>query len=129
MYERAYFSKPKSKKINNIQCMAKGGKRVGAGRPKGKMPAERIVELRKMRMLNEITREEFGKAARSFAAYALKGLAFEALNGSLDHAREILDRGYGRIPEVAGCPLDITPPATNGHEPPIRLEDFRRVDR
>ena len=43
-------------------------------------------------------------------------------------AKELLDRGYGKVREAKEepvAPLDVTP-KTNSHEPPIRLEDFRK---
>ena len=70
--------------------MARGGKRNGAGRPKGSR--------------NQVTRDvgiAISTAARGYSAEALETLVDVARNGSSDSARvaaanALLDRGFGR---------------------------------
>ena len=135
--------------------MARGGKRSGAGRPKGSkskesaiVKAERkkieaVVEARRREIEAgvEIAKEQIGETARRYAAVALEALAVTAVYGEgmarVQAARELLDRGYGKVPEPAAEPppqimegIVIEPLRKsdgNGHDKPVRLEDWRNL--
>jgi hypothetical protein len=126
--------------------MASGGKRKGAGRPKGSKNKERTAievvieeQRRQIEAGVEIAKEQIGETARRYAAVALEALAVTAVYGEgmarVQAARELLDRGYGKVPEPAAEPppqimegIVIEPLRKsdgNGHDEPVRLEDWR----
>jgi hypothetical protein len=110
-----------------------GGKRKGAGRPKGSKNKERTA----IEAGVEMAKDDIAACARRYAAQVLKALALTALYGegllAVQAAREPLDRGYGKVPEAAAEPLPTVvegigiEPKPNGNGPtePVRLEDFR----
>lgn len=118
--------------------IACGGKRPGAGRPKGTAAPHTVLAERKFNsMVEELTREAASKVALTYAKQAFETLAAVMEKAQSDQARiaaakEILDRALGKAREA---PLesvnDITPNHLNGgqHRPVLDLEDFRRVDR
>ncbi len=119
-----------------------GGKRSGAGRPKGSgKPLAVRVEARERREISYASREEAAKAILGYVNEAYTALVDVMTNGKSEPARvaaanSILDRGLGKPREAPPEPAsdamrDITPQGLNGsgHKPPIDLEDFRRVDR
>lgn len=70
--------------------MARGGKREGAGRPKGKLSQ---------------AKRDIAEAAREHADIALSVVLEIAQNGDTDAtrlsaARELLDRGFGKSPQA-----------------------------
>jgi hypothetical protein len=76
--------------------MARGGKRPGAGRPKGR-------NNKKRRRILAIESASVVELARQHSVDAVKALAHIALNGRSENARvsaanALLDRGYGRPP-------------------------------
>jgi hypothetical protein len=89
----------------------------------------------------ELTKEQIGVHARQYAMHALTGLAEEALFGEglsrVHAARELLDRGYGKIPEPApesthaaieGIVIEpLRQTDGNGHDGPVKLEDWRKL--
>jgi hypothetical protein len=128
--------------------MASGGKRKGAGRPKGSKNKERTAievvieeQRRQIEAGVEIAKEQIGETARRYAAVALEALAVTAVYGEgmarVQAARELLDRGYGKVPEPAAEPppqimegIVIEPLRKsdgNGHDEPVRLEDWRNL--
>src|SRR5205823_14502037 len=104
-----------------------GGRRPGAGRPKGAKnkatPEERVV-LEVVQRGIEITRETFGTVAREYASCALQALAETAMHDPVGSARvmaakELLDRGYGKVREAKEepvAPLDAPWYLRVGHE-------------
>jgi hypothetical protein len=128
--------------------MASGGKRKGAGRPKGSKNKERTAievvieeQRRQIEAGVEIAKEQIGETARRYAAVALEALAVTAVYGEgmarVQAARELLDRGYGKMPEPAAEPppqimqgIVIEPLRKsdgNGSDEPVRLEDWRNL--
>src|SRR5262249_40559839 len=107
-----------------IQTMPRGGKREGAGRPKGSIDnADECKAVRaRVKQRDQITREEFQAVAKSYAVYALAGLAEQAAAGSLPHIQELLNRAYGKIPDAAAVETTAAPPP----RPPFSLADFRK---
>jgi hypothetical protein len=76
--------------------MARGGKRPGAGRPKGR-------KNKKPRRILAIESASVVELARQHSVDAIEALAHIALNGRSENARvsaanALLDRGYGRPP-------------------------------
>jgi hypothetical protein len=115
-----------------------GGKRAGAGRPKGRIsPPEVLAANRAKREVEELTREEAAKTALQYVAQAFETLSVVMRTAQSDQAKiaaakEILDRGLGKAREAPPDIIkDITPNHINGAQlrPPIDLDDFRRVDR
>jgi hypothetical protein len=128
--------------------MASGGKRKGAGRPKGSKNKERTAievvieeQRRQIEAGVEIAKEQIGETARRYAAVALEALAVTAVYGEgmarVQAARELLDRGYGKMSEPAAEPppqimqgIVIEPLRKsdgNGSDEPVRLEDWRNL--
>src|SRR4051812_43276830 len=108
----------------------RGGKREGAGRPKGSKPAPNVPKEVKAD-IREYARR-YGPEAIEFLAETMKGedVPFSA---RVSAAKEILDRGYGRPGEASEEPkspqegIFIEPfrtPGGNSHAKPVRLEDW-----
>jgi hypothetical protein len=115
-----------------------GGKRAGAGRPKGRIsPPEVLAANRAKREFEELTREKAARVALRYVTEAFETLSAVMKNGQseqakINAAKEILDRALGKAREAPPETVkDITPSHLNGgqHRPVIDLEDFRRVDR
>ena len=86
----------------------RGGKRPGAGRPKGSTD-KTLEAVREIKLSIARSKQDHIEEARQYASMALKALAEVAAFGEgesmrIQAARELLDRGYGRVPEPAAEP-------------------------
>jgi hypothetical protein len=138
--ERSFPERAWPRVIFNFFKMTRshGGKRAGAGRPKGRIsPPEVLAANRAKRQVEELTREAAAKTALQYVAEAFETLSVvmrtaQSEQAKIAAAKEILDRALGKAREA---PLeiieDITPNHLSGgqHRPVLDLEDFRRVDR
>ncbi len=95
---------PSEKESNRITANQRGGRRPGAGRPKGRLDAKTI---------------EIQDRAKAFAGDALKALVDVAKKSTNDSARvaaatALLDRGFGKAKQAVehsgegGGPLLVT---------------------
>ena len=112
--------------------MGRGGKRLGAGRPRGSSaPCVPVVKE---------TREDVRAIARGYGPAAMSFLASTMDSDNVPYsarvvaAKEILDRGYGRPhqaeapPEpktIQGIVIEPLGKPSNGHDGPVKLEDWR----
>ena len=90
---------------NNQEKSKRGGKRPGAGRPKG-------VQNKATRPLKEAARE-YTEAALNTLVSVMAGGDGVTATAQVQAAREILDRGYGKASQVIagdedGGPIKIT---------------------
>lgn len=72
--------------------MSNGGKREGAGRPKGKL-AKSTLEALEVKQL-------YVEKAKEYALPILNALVNKALTGDVQAIREFNDRAYGKAPQA-----------------------------
>src|SRR5438045_2271757 len=96
--------------------MPRGGKRPGAGRPKGTAAPHTVLGERKFkRMVEGLTREAASELALNYVKQAFETLAAVMEKGTSDQAKvaaanAILDRALGKAREAPPDPVkDITP--------------------
>jgi hypothetical protein len=72
--------------------MAKGGVRLGAGRPKGSKDPNTLVREKTLYALREMVMKEIGPVTRALIA--------KAKEGDVPAIKELFDRAFGKAPQA-----------------------------
>jgi hypothetical protein len=117
--------------------MGHGGKRRGAGRPRGSSaPCVAKVAEEPKEDIRAYARDKYGRAAIDFLGETFQNID-APYSARVVAAERVLERGYGK-PHQAEPPPDpkmiegiIIEPLRktdgNGHDGPVKLEDWRKM--